>query len=103
MKNLKKLFIMVKGSKWYEIIVREEVHKHIAAIFVLMAFLDISGILYNQCGWSAEDFQFYYAHGGLEYSFWCIVILPLYIAFGLGTVELLFVLSYPPMKKPTVW
>jgi len=81
-------------KKLWRLLAREEIHRMGLAYLITLAVV-MYGILAAQYGWSTDERVFYYSHGGAEYDFWCIVLVPAVFAFAVGAVELAMFLSSP--------
>lgn len=84
---------MKKLKNLYELIVREEIHKEMAEIFVIVLFVVVGGILSSQRSWTAWERALYYTHSGAVYDFWYIVLVPTFFALGWGVVAVALFLS----------
>lgn len=93
MKNL------LKNSRLYDVFIQEEIHKDTGAFFVVAIFVMTFAVLADQYGWSADNLAYYYANGGMRYSFFCVVLLPAGLALFFGIVNMLFALSVPSRTK----
>ncbi|MBU6388435.1 hypothetical protein KGQ72_00975 [Patescibacteria group bacterium] len=82
-------------KKLLQIARKEGIHRNMVTAYLIMFFLTLLGILSGQYKWSADDRAFYYAHGGVQYDFWCLVLVPALFAIVWGLVEMAWYLSSP--------